>query len=133
MRRAALPQEIWVIQVNPSEYASVPESPSDIFDRRNHLAGNLSLRHELQLIDVMNLLIQEHGLSEEFRVRLGIDTTEPIAVRFIRMSESLRQSLDYPSKLSRQPNHINRLIADGETQARVFLADTYPPAPLAAE
>ena len=37
------------MQVNASQYQSVPEKPSDIYDRRNHLAGNLSLRHELQL------------------------------------------------------------------------------------
>jgi NTE family protein len=44
------PQEIWVIQVNRAHHESVPEMPADITDRRNHLAGNLSLQHELQVI-----------------------------------------------------------------------------------
>ena len=49
--------------------------------------------------------------------------TEPIKVRFIRMSAELSESLDYPSKLSRHPDHIGRLIADGEAQAGSFLAE----------
>jgi NTE family protein len=116
------PEEIWVIQVNRAQHDFVPEMPSDIFDRRNHLAGNLSLQHELQLIDMVNLLLQEGALTDRFRTRFGIETTtSPIAVRFIRMSRELQQGLDYPSKLSRQPAHIARLIADGEAQADAFL------------
>ena len=90
-------------------------------DRRNQLAGNLSLQHELQLIDMVNLVVQEGGLAESFRARFGIDTTDPIKVRFIRISADLQERLDYPSKLSRQPAHIDRLIADGEAQANQFL------------
>ena len=37
------------------------------------------------------------------------------------MSPELSESLDYPSKLSRHPAHIGRLIADGEAQAAAFL------------
>jgi len=120
-RQITIPQEVWIIQVNPSRYETVPEVPSEILDRRNHIAGNLSLRHELQLIAVMNLLLQEKALSEEFRARFGLESHEAITVRFIRMSEDLQRSLDYPSKLSRRPAHIARLMADGEAQARAFL------------
>jgi NTE family protein len=120
--RGKIPNEIWVIQVNRTEVDSVPEWPSDIFDRRNHLAGNLSLQHELQMIELVNLLIQEGALTDEVRARFGVDLTEPIAVRFIRMSEDLQRGLDYPSKLSRQPTFIDSLIADGERQSRAFLA-----------
>jgi len=118
-----VPDEIWIIQVNRAEHDFVPEQPSDIFDRRNHLAGNLSLRHELQLIEMVNYLIREGALTEAFRTRFGLDTGEPITVRFIRMSEELQRGLDYPSKLSRQPAHIAALVADGEARARAFLAD----------
>jgi len=121
MDGAPLPDEIWIIQINRAHHATVPEVPSDISDRRNQLAGNLSLQHELQLIDMVNLVVQEGGLAESFRARFGIDTTEPIKVRFIRISADLQEQLDYPSKLSRQPAHINRLIADGEAQANAFL------------
>jgi NTE family protein len=83
----------------------------------------LSLQHELQVIDLVNVIIQEGLLTDSLRIRSNIDMTEPIAVRFIRMSKQLGEGLDYPSKLSRQPDHINRLLADGEAQANAFLAD----------
>jgi NTE family protein len=119
----ARPDEIWILQVNPSRFQAVPENASEIYDRRNHLAGNLSLRHELQLVEMVNLLLEQGALTDEFRARFGLDTSEPIKVRFIRMSEELLRDLDYPSKLSRQPQHIARLIADGEAQASAFLAE----------
>jgi NTE family protein len=119
--KGKIPNEIWVIQVNRTELDSVPEWPSDIVDRRNHLAGNLSLQHELQMIELVNLMIKEGALTEEVRARFGVDLTEPIAVRFIRMSPDLLKGLDYPSKLSRQPTFIDSLIADGERQASAFL------------
>jgi NTE family protein len=117
-----LPEEIWVVQVNPVAIGAIPETPSDISDRRNQLAGNLSLQHELQVIEMVNLLIAEGALTDAFRARFGLDTTEPIAVRFIRISAELQKDLDYPSKLSRQPDFIDRLLADGESQAREFLS-----------
>ena len=122
---APLPQEIWVIQINRSRHLSVPETPSDISDRRNHLAGNLSLLHELEFVDILNMLIEQGALNDKFRAHFGIDTIEPIKVRFIRMSRELQEGLDYPSKLSRQPEHIDRLIADGETQAATFLQQIF--------
>ena len=123
MGKAMPPEEIWIIQVNASQYKSVPEDPSEIFDRRNHLAGNLSLRHELRFIEVVNFLLDEGALTDHFRARFGLDTTEHIKVRFLRMSDELQKSLDYPSKLSRQPHHISALIADGEAQANAFLSN----------
>jgi NTE family protein len=125
MGQMPLADEIWVIQVNRSRNDNIPETPADIQDRRNHLAGNLSLQHELQLIEILNLLLKNGGLTAEFRVRMGLDATEEVGVRFIRMSQDLEQTLDYPSKLSRQPQLIARLMSDGEAQANLFL-DTLP-------
>jgi len=126
------PEEIWIIQINRAQHDYVPEMPSEISDRRNHLAGNLSLQHELQIIDMWNTLIQEGALTEGFRSKFGIEFTQPIAVHFIRMSQELQDSLDYPSKLSRQPDHIERMKADGRLQAAAFLTKigvTPPAAP----
>jgi NTE family protein len=122
MGKHVMPQEIWIIQINRVHHGAVPETPSDIFDRRNQLAGNLSLRHELEQILMVNMLLQEHAVTPEFMARFGLEMMEPIKVRFIRMSSELAESLDYPSKLSRHPAHIARLIADGEVQAGNFLA-----------
>lgn len=118
-----LPEEIWIIQVNPVRVATVPVTAGEIGDRRNQLAGNLSLRHELQVIEILNLLLQEHALTDRFRARFGLCPSEPITVRFIRMSDELLLGLDSPSKLSRQPSHISRLIEDGEAQALQFLTE----------
>jgi len=122
MGKGKVPDEIWIIQVNRTQRAGVPEAASEISDRRNDLAGNLSLQHELQVIDMVNMLLQEGALTPAFRARFGFDTTERITVRFIRMSQGLQETLDYPSKMSRLPAHIDRLIADGELQATAFLA-----------
>jgi len=123
MGRAVMPNEIWIIRVNPLSAANVPEKPCDISDRRNAMAGNLSLQHELKMIDIANHVIQENAFSDRFRAKIGLDATEPIAVRVISMSDELLQTLDYPSKLSRHPDHIGRLIADGQAQARSFLTN----------
>src|SRR3954468_18405163 len=128
MGKHVMPEEIWIIQINRVHHAAVPETPSDIFDRRNQLAGNLSLRHELEQIMMVNMLLKEHAVTPEFMARFGLDMKEPIKVRFIRMSSEFAESLDYPSTLSRQPAHIAMLIADGETQAGVFLAELDAPA-----
>jgi NTE family protein len=121
MGETALPEEIWIIQVNRARHENIPETPSDITDRRNHLAGNLSLQHELQLISMANVLLEHHALTDDFRARIGLDATQPVKVRFIRMSRDLN-NLDYPSKLSRQPEQIARLVADGRAQGNAFLA-----------
>ena len=118
-----LPDEIWIIQVNRTSHEGVPDKPADIFDRRNHLAGNLSLQHELQTIELVNYLLDQRAITDEFRARFGLDVSDAVKVRFIRMSRALEDTLDYPSKLSRQPVHIANLIADGEMQARLFLAE----------
>jgi NTE family protein len=122
MGAGMVPQEIWIIQVNPARYRTIPQTPDDILDRRNHLAGNLSLQHELQVIEMVNLMLREGALTDAFCERFGLKTRDHIAVRFIRMSDELQQGLDYPTKLSRQPGHIAALIADGESQANSFLA-----------
>jgi len=72
--------------------------------------------------------LREGALTHEFKARFGIDgMTDPIKVRFIRMSAALAENLDYPSKLSRHPAHIERLIADGEAQAAAFLDELHGP------
>src|SRR5512135_2808687 len=42
-----VPDEIWVIQINPIEIESLPKTNSQIFDRRNQMEGNVSLQQSL--------------------------------------------------------------------------------------
>lgn len=124
-----VPEEIWIIQVNRPQHSYVPDAPNEISNRRNHLAGNLSLQHELQVLDIVNLLLTEGALTPRFRARFGLQTADRITVRFIRMSRDLQYSLDYPSKLSRLGPHIDRLITDGEAQGQAFLTELEGPQP----
>jgi NTE family protein len=101
------PEEIWVIRINPRARATQPMSVGDIADRRNELAGNLSLEQELYFIRKVN----------EWADRLG-DPYRPIAIREI----ALDVDLDVPSKLDRSPTLLRRLFHAGREQAAAFLA-----------
>jgi len=105
----AKPDEIWVIQINPERRKEEPKLSSDITDRRNELAGNLSLNQELFFVDQANKWLAKGWLSDEH--------FKHVAVRHI----PLRLELDYPSKLDRRPSFIDSLLAEGEREGRAFL------------
>jgi NTE family protein len=112
----AEPDEIWVVQINPTRLASEPRSPVEIADRRNELAGNLSLHQELHFIEKVDQLLEEGALARDGRYR-------PVVVRVIELSrERLPASLGVVSKLNRDPAFIAGLIAHGEERAGEFLA-----------
>ena len=101
------PEEIWVIRINPRGRATEPRSVGDIADRRNELAGNLSLEQELYFIRKVN----------EWADRLG-DPYRRIAIREI----ALDLDLDLASKLDRRPAFLRRLFDAGREQAETFLS-----------
>jgi NTE family protein len=79
----------------------------DIADRRNELAGNLSLEQELYFIGKVN----------EWADRLG-DPYRRIEIREM----TLDRELDLASKLDRRPAFIRRLFDAGREQADRCLA-----------
>jgi len=101
------PEEIWVVRINPRARATEPRSVGDIADRRNELAGNLSLEQELYVIRKVN----------EWADRLG-PPYRRIPIREI----DLDLDLDLPSKLDRSPAFLRRLFDAGREQADAFLA-----------
>ena len=107
----AKPDEIWVIQINPTARAEEPRALAAIRDRRNELAGNISLEQELFFIETINRLVADGRLSG--------DGYRHIDVRRIE----LERELDYESKLDRRPEFIAELVADGEREAERFLAE----------
>ncbi|MFO0868368.1 MAG: hypothetical protein U0935_05420 [Pirellulales bacterium] len=119
---AAVPDEIWVIQINPTRIPTVPTTTSEIIDRRNQMTGNVSLMQSVEFVEFCNHLLREKALAHEVLERYGFFRRDPVEIRYIRMSDELQQELDYVSKLSREPSHVQKLIADGEQQARRFLA-----------
>jgi NTE family protein len=128
-----IPHEIWVIKINPTGTARVPETADEISDRRNELIGNVSLFQQLDAIRVMNELSLKGAFAPEFMKKVGLDgpicipksyiddPDRPFDLPFIEMSPSMSDSLDYESKLDRSAEHIDALMADGESQARDFL------------
>lgn len=130
---ANVPEEIWVIKLNPTRRDSIPIEIDDILDRRNELEGNISLFQSLRTIERINDFILAGAFKEEFLARYHIK--EPIKIPksfaekedrsyyipFIEMSNDLQKMLNYESKLDRNPKFINHLIEDGKQQAQKFL------------
>lgn len=128
-----IPDELWVIQINPISIDALPKTNSAIQDRRNQMEGNVSLMQGLEFIEFFNLLIKEQAIdpakAERFVSQFGPGfhmRREPIKVRFVRMSPELQSTLDYVSKISRDPATLHRLIEDGEQRGREFLESLEP-------
>lgn len=110
------PDELWVIQINPQRLDTEPTTLAEIADRRNELAGNLSLYQELAFIEKIDQLLESGLLSPEGKYK-------QINVRVIELSRaSLPRNLGAASKLNRDPLFIRDLIRHGEEQAEEFLA-----------
>ena len=88
--------ELWVIQINSSTCARVPTETHEILDRRNALAGNLSMEQELKFIDTINRALAERKIHDsEYR-------------RIQGRRISLDRELNYRSKLDRPPRAARR-------------------------
>lgn len=114
------PDEIWVVRINPQEYA--PESANvkldDIRDRVNALAGNLSLNQELDHIMSMNNWIRKHGAAHP-----PLNQCKLIDVRTIKMTRATARRLRHTSKFDRDPGHFQSLCEEGQAVARQWLDD----------
>jgi len=97
------------VQINPQRRDREPRSMREIVDRRNELAGNLSLGQELYFVDKINRLIDSHdALAARYkRIR-------------VRVVELAAEGLDYPSKLDRRSTFIEELIDAGRERADWF-------------
>ncbi len=105
------PEEIWVIQINQQSLKSEPKSIIDIHDRRNELAGNISMNQEIYFIEKVNHWL-EAGVIQDTRYK-------HIKVRRIEM----KQELDFASKLDRSPSFISEMMDYGREQAEGFLRE----------
>jgi NTE family protein len=129
-----VPQELWVIKINPTTRARAPVLPDDIVDRRNQLEGSVSLFQNLKWIELMNDVILGGGFKPDFLGHLDIaspvripkkfeaEPDKPYHIPWIEMSDELQRTLDYEGKLDRSPGNIGTLIAHGEERGKAFLA-----------
>jgi NTE family protein len=104
------PDELWVIQINPETRKKEPVSVKEITDRRNELAGNLSLNQEVYFIETVNKWVKTGEFVDKNKFK-------NIKIKWIKMEKEM----DYESKLNRNPTFIQDLMNYGETQAEDFL------------
>jgi len=116
------PNEIWVIMINPLRQEREPKRMDDIRDRRNELAANISFQQEIFFIGKINELAARDLLTDEAKEKY-----HPIKVRAITMSDEVAASLDYESKLSRDPSQLKQLKEHGKARAKSFLTDLARP------
>jgi NTE family protein len=104
------PEELRVVQVDPQRTGE-PTSLEAIRDRRNELAGNLSLNQKLRTVERVNEWIDRGHLPEsEFR-RVAVDRIE--------MDRTDARS----TKLDRAAGFVEEPMDPGERRAAGFLAD----------
>jgi NTE family protein len=118
------PDEIWVIQINPEEIESTPTGTEKMTDRRNELAGNLSLNQELYFVRRTNELVRRCGHYEDGVFKLsGGSSPDNREYRTIKLRRvELTRELDYSSKLDRDAASIGKLIdEDADREATPFL------------
>jgi NTE family protein len=128
-----IPDEIWLIKINPTARKRVPLESGDILDRRNQLEGNISLFHQLDHIEMINDMILAGAFTPEFLGLLGVKTAIRIPKSFdtdpdklyhipcIEMPVEVQEKLDYEGKIDRSAKNIVFLIAQGEAAAKEFL------------
>jgi len=130
-----IPEEIWLIKINPTRRETVPVRIDDIIDRRNQLEGNISLFQQLRHVEMFNDMLLSHAFRPEFLGQFDIKMPvripksfsalpdKPYHIPCIEMSAELQETLDYESKIDRSAAHIEQLIIEGEQCARTFLLE----------
>ncbi|MBS3947706.1 MAG: patatin-like phospholipase family protein [Dethiobacter sp.] len=101
--------EIWIIQINPQNRSEEPKNVSDIINRRNELAGNLSLNQEIGSIEAFNRWFKKGFFPQNKYKYVEIKKIE------------LDWPLSYSSKMDRSPSFIRNLMNYGEERAERFL------------
>jgi NTE family protein len=103
------PDEIWIIQIEPNKREEEPKSIKEIEDRRNELAGNLSLNQEIDFIETVNKWIDKNYLPVKKYKKVKIEKIE------------MDRDLDMASKLDRNEDFIKEMMDYGEKIAGDFL------------
>lgn len=132
---ANVPEEIWLIKINPTASPRIPAESDDIADRRNQMEGNISLFHQLEHLTLINDMIMGNAFRPEFLEQFDIKAPIRIPKSFeddpdkryhipcIEMPEALQSRLDYEGKLDRSAANIDWLLEQGEAAAITFLEE----------
>ena len=110
-----IPDELWVVRVNPQQWPSVPKSNKDIQDRQNELMGNMSLNKELDFIMTVN------AWNEKYADQNFSKDHKQVTVRSILMDKELADNLSYSSKFDRSREFMDKMCREGRNVARIWL------------
>ena len=114
-----VPDELWIIRINPQEWPELPKTNAEIQDRQNELMGNLSLNKELDFILTVNAWTKDYE-GEKFA-----KDHKHVTVRTIKMREKTADELRYSSKFDRSRDFMDQLRIEGRAVARDWL-DGWP-------
>jgi NTE family protein len=130
-----VPEEIWLIKINPTARAKAPVEPQEIFDRRNQVQGNISLFHQLDHLEMINDMILGGAFRPEFLEHFGIkcairipksfaaEPDKPYHIPSIEMPDEIAGKLGYEDKIDRCGEYLDWLVEQGEAAATRFLAE----------
>ena len=110
-----VPDELWIIRINPQQWPEVPASNKDIQDRQNELMGNLSLNKDLDFIMTVNAWTK-HYAGQNFA-----KDHKPVTVRTIKMEKTTADALSYSSKFDRSRDFMDELRKEGRKVTREWL------------
>ena len=128
-----IPEEIWLIKIEPTSRTRIPTEPDDILDRRKQMEGNVALLNQLGAIYILNDIHEWGGFTPELlkflqwehpvRIpKIYADTpARSYHIPHIELSPELYEKIDWEAKLDRSAENIDRLIEDGRVRAREFL------------
>lgn len=110
-----IPDEMWIVRINPQQWPYPPATNKDIEDRQNELMGNLSLTKELDFIMKVNEWQKKYkDFGEKYK---------PVKIRTIKMEEEIADELSYASKFDRSPHSMAQLCDHGHKVGRRWLDD----------
>ena len=114
-----IPEEIWIVRINPQQWPYAPKTHADIEDRQNELMGNLSLTKELDFILKVNEWIAKSAYqSDQF-----VKDRKSVIVRTIKMTKKTADDLQYSSKFNRSKDFLDELRQEGHAVAQNWLAN----------
>src|SRR6266576_6738450 len=110
-----VPDELWIVRINPQQWPEVPKSNADIEDRQNELMGNLSLNKELDFILTVNAWNKRYN-DEKFA-----EDHKHVTVRTIKMEKTTADEMRYCSKFNRSHEFMDQLRREGKRVAKAWL------------
>jgi NTE family protein len=114
-----VPDELWVLRINPQQWPELPRTNAEIQDRQNELMGNLSLNKELDFILTVN------AWNKVYRGEKFARDHKHVTVRTIKMRQKTADELRYSSKFDRSRDFMDQLRIEGRAVARDWL-DGWP-------